>query len=72
MEYNCHIFLKCLVFQAKNLVFQINLVSRSETLDFDKKKSGISNQKFEILTFSHIEFEILGISREMLSILKKM
>ena len=59
------LILKYLVFQTKNLIFQIkNLVFRSETLDFD--------QKFEIIGFSYIEFEMVGISSELLlSISKK-
>ena len=37
MEYDCHIFLKYLVFQMKKLVFQSKyLVFRSKTLDFDQ------------------------------------
>ena len=46
-----------LVFQTKNLVFQIRPCISIE-------KPGISNQKFEILGFSHTEFEIMGISSE--------
>ena len=55
MEYDCHIFLKHLVFQMKNLVFRSNQI-----------------RNFEMLGFSHLEFEILGISSKMPSISKKM
>ena len=55
MEYDCHIFLKYLVFQMKNLVFRSNRI-----------------RNFEMLGFSHFEFEILGISSKMPSISKKM
>ena len=37
MEYDCHIFLKYLVFQMKNLVFQSkHVVFWSKSLDFDR------------------------------------
>ena len=49
MEYDCHIFLKYLVFQMKNLVFRSNRI-----------------RNFEILGFSLLEFEILGISSKNL------
>ena len=72
MEYDCHIFLKYLVFQMKNLVFEIkNLVFWSEgPLDFDRK-TWYFKSKFEILSFSHIEVEILSISSNIPSISKK-
>ena len=54
MEYDCHIFLKYLVFQMKNLVFRSNRI-----------------RNFEMLGFSHVEFEILGISSKITSISKK-
>ena len=57
MEYDCHIFSKYPVFQMKNLVFQ------SKYLVFRFRN-------FEILGFSHLKFEILGISSEIPSISK--
>ena len=48
----------------KNLVFQIkNLVFWSKTLDFDRKTQVFQTKKSEVLGFSQIEFEILGISK---------
>ena len=64
MEYDCHIFLKYLVFQIKNLVFQ------SKYLGFRSKNQLFRVWNFEILGFSHLEFEILGISSEIPSISK--
>ena len=55
MEYDCHIFLKYLVFQMKNLVFRSNRI-----------------RNFEMLGFSLLEFEILGISSKIPSISKNM
>ena len=57
MEYYCHTYFKYLVFQMKNIA-----------LDSDQKKICIQN--FKILGFSDIEFEVLGISSEVPSILK--
>ena len=57
VEYDCHLFLKYLVFQKKNLVF------RSETLYFDRKTLYFKS-KFEALGFLHIEFEI-SISKKV-------
>ena len=56
MEYDCHIFLKCVVFQTKkpNILIEIPSIS-------------IINQ---IIGFSHLDFEILGISNEIPSISK--
>ena len=60
MEYDHHIFLKYLTFQTKNLVFQIKKPSISiGNLGFRSKNEVFQNQKFEILSFSHIDFEIL-------------
>ena len=68
MEYDYHIFSKYLVFQMKNLVFQSKyLVFRSKALDIDRNTRYFEN--FEILSFSHLEFEILVISNEIPSIL---
>ena len=56
--------MKNLVFQSKNQVFQSKyLVFQSKTLDFDTRN-------FEILGFSDLELEILGISSEIRSISK--
>ena len=64
MEYDCHIFLKCIAFPVKNLVFQMkNLVFRSKNLVFQIRK-------FEILGFTLIEFEILRFSSEIPGISK--
>ena len=69
MEYDCHIFSKYLVFQMKDLVFQSKyLVFRLETLDFDRNTRYFES---EIPAFSHLEFEILGISSKIHSISKK-
>ena len=55
----------------KNLVFQIkNLVFWSKTLDFDRKTQVFQTRKSEMLGFSQIEFEILGISSEIPGISK--
>ena len=56
MEYDCHIFSKCVVFQIKkpNILIEIPSI-------------WIINQ---IIGFSHLEFEILAISREISSISK--
>ena len=53
-----------LVFQSKYVVFP------SITLDFDRN-TGIRIRNFEILGFSHLEFEILVISSEIPSTSKK-
>ena len=57
VECDCHLFLKYLVFQKKNLVF------RSETLNFDPKTLYFKS-KFEVLGFLHTEFEI-SISKKV-------
>ena len=60
MEYDYHIFLKYLTFQTENLVFQIKKPSISiGNLGFRSKNEVFLNQKFEILSFSHIDFEML-------------
>ena len=46
-----------------------NLVFRSKTLYFDQKTRYFKSKKFEIVGFSHIEFEKLGILREIPGIL---
>ena len=59
MEYDCHIFSKYLVFQMKNLVLQSKyLVFRLKTLDFDRNTRNFESENFEILGFSHLEFDI--------------
>ena len=71
IEYDCHTFLKCLVFPMKNLVFQIkNPVFWSIALDFDKKATVFQIKKFEIRGISHITFEILVILEEIPDISK--
>ena len=59
MEYDCHIFSKCLVFEMKILVFQ------SKTLDFDRNARHFDSEIFERLGFSHLKFEMLGISSKI-------
>ena len=54
--------MKDLVFQSKYLVFRL------ETLDFDRNTRYFES---EIPAFSHLEFEILGISSKIHSISKK-
>ena len=46
-----------------------NLVFRSKTLYFDQKIRYFKSKKFEIVGFSHFEFEKLGILREIPGIL---
>ena len=61
LEYDCHIFSKYLVFQMKNLVFHSkHLVFRSKTLEYQV----FQIKNFKILGFSHLKFEIIGISSE--------
>ena len=55
----------------KNLVLQMkNVVFRSKTLYLDQKNRYFKSKKFEIVGFSHIEFEKRGILREIPGILK--
>ena len=71
MEHDRHMFSKYLVFQIKNLVFQPKyLVFPSKPCILIEMR-GISIRNFEILGFSHFEFEILRISSEIPSISKK-
>ena len=70
MEYDCHIFLKYLVCQMKNLVLQCKSYYFEPWILIEIL--GVSNRNSEILGFSHLELEILGISSETPSIPKKM
>ena len=55
IERDCLIFLKNLVFQWK-------------TLDVDRNTRFLESETLEILGFSHLEFEVLGISLKIPSI----
>ena len=57
--------MKSLVFQQKYLVFG------SKTLNFNQNTKYFESEIFQITSFLHLAFEILGISREIPSILKK-
>ena len=59
-----HIF-EILVISNKNLVFQL------EISDFDRRTRYFKSKFFEILGFFHIEFEMFGISSDILSNPKK-
>ena len=74
MEYDCHTFLKYLVFQTKNLVFQIkDLVFRLETLDSDEKAPvfQIKNLKCYVSEWNAMFLKCYEISSEITSISKK-
>ena len=70
MGYNCHIFLKYLVFQTKNLACHTKSISIAN-LGFRSRNSTFKVKIFEILDFLHIEIEILSISSQILNISKK-
>ena len=74
MEYDCHIFSKCVVFQMKKLVFQSKyLVFRSETLNFDRNTMYFESQilkywafhtlnlKYYVFRAKYLVFRKLGI-----------
>ena len=65
MEHDRHMFSKYLVFQIKNLVFQPKYLVLPSKPCILIEMRGISIRNFEILGFSHFEFEILGISSEL-------
>ena len=70
MKHNCHIFLKYLLFQTKNLACHNKSISIAN-LRFRSRNSNFKIKIFEILGFLHNEIEILSISSQILSISKK-
>ena len=72
MEYNCHTNWRPSISNEKLSISNEKLSISIANLGFWSKSPVFQIKIFEILGFSHVEFEILGIFSEIPSISKKM